>query len=289
MRLGMRPDGLAGEAAAAGQRLVFVEATNPALFRQQATFERLQVLIPIAAAAGVLIVAALSVRMTRYRRTLESQRNAARLGETARVLSHEMKNPLGAIRLEVDYLRRVLPPEHRDGLQRVEAEARRLGSLTERIEDLLRDPGDSFAPIDVSAAVAAVAESQRMRCDVPADGAAPLARFDPDALRSVVENLVTNALQSGGPADEVEVAVRALQAKVEVAVRDRGAGIPEALRERVFEPFFTTKLQGSGIGLAIVRRFVAAAGGRVALRCRSGGGTEALVTLARCRGAEVPG
>ena len=68
--------------------------------------------------------------------------------------------------------------------------------------------------------------------------------------------------------------------RVVVRVLDRGAGIPAANRARVFDPFFTTKSTGSGVGLTIARRFIEAAGGRMELLARPGGGTEARATLA---------
>jgi two-component system sensor histidine kinase HydH len=64
-------------------------------------------------------------------------------------------------------------------------------------------------------------------------------------------------------------------------VLDRGAGIPPAIRAKVFDPFFTSKTKGSGIGLSVARRFVEAAGGRLELADRSGGGTVARVLLPR--------
>jgi signal transduction histidine kinase len=63
------------------------------------------------------------------------------------------------------------------------------------------------------------------------------------------------------------------------SVCDRGPGIQEESGSRIFEPFFTTKSQGSGVGLAISRRFVEAAGGRLTFHPREGGGTCFYITL----------
>ena len=120
------------------------------------------------------------------------------------------------------------------------------------------------------------AASRRRRQHLPA-----LVRFDRDAFRSVLENLVSNALESGGPCEGVEMLLNTRRNEVEITVGDRGRGIPQVLRQRVFDLFYTTKLHGSGIGLAIVRRFVTAAGGRITFRTRTGGGTEAALTLTR--------
>jgi two-component system sensor histidine kinase HydH len=115
------------------------------------------------------------------------------------------------------------------------------------------------------------------------DGAAGVVRFDRGRLRSVVDNLVSNALQSDPAGGEVLVRVLQGRTTVTLSVLDRGEGVARGIRGQVFEPFFTTRLEGSGIGLSITRRFVEAAGGSIALLAREGGGTEARVTLPRCR------
>ena len=64
-----------------------------------------------------------------------------------------------------------------------------------------------------------------------------------------------------------------------IEVADRGPGISKENQERIFDPFFTTKTQGSGVGLAVSRRFVEEAGGTIEVRDRSGGGTEMIIKL----------
>ena len=91
-------------------------------------------------------------------------------------------------------------------------------------------------------------------------------RFDRERLRSVLDNLVLNAIESTVDSAAVEVIAEVSARYVTVRILDRGAGIADSERERVFDPFFTTKPKGSGIGLAICRRFVHAAGGTLELR-----------------------
>ena len=77
----------------------------------------------------------------------------------------------------------------------------------------------------------------------------------------------------------VEVTIRQRREQVEIIVADRGPGISAGDRARVFDPFFTTKTHGSGVGLAVSRRFVEQAGGTIEARERHGGGTEMIVKL----------
>jgi two-component system sensor histidine kinase HydH len=95
----------------------------------------------------------------------------------------------------------------------------------------------------------------------------------------VLENLIRNALESGGPEDAVGAAIIRNSGGLCITVFDRGKGIPPANLSRVFDPFFTSKSTGTGIGLSIVKRFVEAVYGSVVLEQREGGGTVAKVFL----------
>ena len=70
----------------------------------------------------------------------------------------------------------------------------------------------------------------------------------------MIWNLVRNAVQASSPGDGVEVAVEVIGKSTWLRVSDRGVGIDEAARERLFDAFFTTRSQGTGMGLAVVKR-----------------------------------
>jgi signal transduction histidine kinase len=215
------------------------------------------------------------------RRRLVDREQLARLGEASRTLSHEIKNPLSAIRIQTGLLRKTLPSEQREELRVIEEEIGRLAVLTDRIGDFLRDPLGQPHRLDLERFVRdlVVRYDRRIELTAPSDGRLEVS-FDPQRLRSVLENLIKNALE----ADEsgiVEVVLSSSRQELTVTVLDRGPGIPEEMRRKVFDPFFTSKVQGSGVGLAIARRFVEAVGGRLILQNRPGGGAEARVVLRR--------
>ncbi len=164
----------------------------------------------------------------------------------------------------------------------IEEEVTRLALLSDRIATFLRDPRGDPRPIDiepfVTSLLARFGDTVHFRADPAAAGAQ--ISFDPDRLRSVLENLVSNALESGA-SEPPEVAVTADPGRVEVAVLDRGAGIAPEDSDRVFDPFFTRKIKGSGVGLAIARRFADAAGAELRLESRAGGGTSARLLARR--------
>ena len=103
--------------------------------------------------------------------------------------------------------------------------------------------------------------------------------MDPERLRSVLENLLRNAIESGGPEEALSIEAGTEGGSARIEVLDRGAGLAPEARSSLFDPFFTTKSRGTGIGLAICKRFVEAAGGSIALEPRAGGGCRARLVI----------
>jgi two-component system sensor histidine kinase HydH len=233
----------------------------------------------------MVAVGILYKRNSDYRRRMSAQMRLAQLGEAARTLAHEIKNPLGAIRIQTGFLRKTLPADRVRDLTLIEQEVDRLSSLADRVGSFLRDPVGRQEKIDLVRFLARFAEPGRVTLRVEGENSIYVL-FDPERLRSVIENLVRNALdshQETGVDDAVEIEVGHIQHLVRVVVGDRGPGINETDREKLFDPFYTTKTSGSGVGLPLVRRFVDAAGGAVVLRPRAEGGTEAIVTIREAR------
>ena len=267
-----------------GHEYVLLEMDATGYFRTDRRLLAAQIGSPFLIAAVVGGGAVLMRNNARFRRRLDAQRQLVELGEAARTLTHEIKNPLSAIRLKTAILRRTAGGDATPDLQVIDDEVSRLAVLADRVSEFIRDPAGNRAPIDLGPLLDALTERhpalQVQRPDAPLT-----VRFDRERLRSVLDNLVLNAIESTVDSSPVEVVAEATARNVTVRILDRGAGIAASQSERVFDPFFTTKPKGSGIGLAICRRFVQAAGGTLELRPRAGGGTEAVVTLAQERPA----
>ncbi len=266
-------------------RFLFAEVQASELWRRERLLDFSLGLWLLLSSVVMASVYLLYRRGARDRRRLEEQKQLVHLGEAARTLSHEIKNPLAAIRLRADVLARFVRPEGGEDLRVILQEVDRLRELTDRVGDFLKNPLGDPRPVELAGFLREVLPLSGRRVRLEAAEPA-LVRFDRDRLRSVVENLVSNALQSDPAGGEVLVRVLAGKtgrAGATLSVLDRGQGIPRAIRGQVFEPFFTTRPEGSGIGLSITRRFVLAAGGGIRLLAREGGGTEARVTLPRLR------
>jgi CheY-like chemotaxis protein len=115
-------------------------------------------------------------------------------------------------------------------------------------------------------------------------GEIPLALVDPHQIGLVLLNLIRNAgdaIEETGRPGRIRIATRHGHGSFRLVVEDDGPGIPEEIRDRVFRHYFTTKPsgKGTGLGLAVCRRIVAAHGGRIGLAPDSGRGARFLIDL----------
>lgn len=226
--------------------------------------------------AFLYIVLRISSQNRKYKQQLIRQESLVSLGQAARTLTHEIKNPLSAITLQLALLKRSLGKENLEDLKVIENETQRLIQLTNKVSDFLRNPLGQPEHVDLAESI------QRLfplfGNDIRWVGSSvdkAMIYFDKERLRSVFENILKNAIEAceGGKVDvEVEI-TRSKRGRFHVFVRDRGCGIKAEDEKKIFDPFFTTKIHGSGIGLSITRQFLAAGGGELYFKKRDGGGT----------------
>jgi signal transduction histidine kinase len=233
----------------------------------------------------------------RQRLEREAQRaeHLALLGRLAAGVSHELRNPLGAIFLYVDLLEEELrtpSPESQAETTQALAEIKtNLGRVDDIVQDYLslaRVTQMERTPQDLGAAVQAWVEEWQetaAACGVALqlDGLADLGTVPCHAssLRRVVLNLLQNALDAMPQGGTLTVIGAGTATHVQLQVRDTGSGIPSEQLPRLFEPLYTTKAEGTGLGLYIVQQIVAAHGGEVTVHSRVGQGTNFTLTLSR--------
>jgi two-component system, NtrC family, sensor histidine kinase HydH len=259
---------------------VYLEVREPGYWRNRRLETLLFPLIEAALAALILFVRSLILRNGEYRRRIEEQENLVVLGTAASTLAHEIKNPLLSIRIQTHIMERTYPEAARRELAIINDEVERLSALSQRVGDYLRAPEGKPSPVDPADIASEVGMRMCGRDIVrPGEAAPPKVLIDPERLRSVLENLLRNALESGGPEEGIAIELGAEEGGARIDVLDRGRGIEAEAAAKLFDPFFTTKSRGTGIGLAVCRRFVAAAGGSIALDGRPGGGCRARVIL----------
>jgi signal transduction histidine kinase len=199
----------------------------------------------------------------------------------ARNVSHEFKTPiatfLGTTELLRDHLDTMTKAERDRFLGMLTGDARRMEKLTTRLLQLAKadvgSPGTDRTEIQpLLSALAERFASQGLSVALDAKAADDLAvRMAPEALDSLLANLLDNARHHGGKAVRVAIAAEPCrigeQAGVCISVRDDGRGLSQANQAKAFEAFFTTARDsgGTGLGLAIVRALVEAHHGRVRL------------------------
>ncbi len=219
-------------------------------------------------------------------RRLSNERFAA-IGKMAAHVTHEIRNPLNSISLNLELLEdERAGSEERDLLRAVRREVERLENLSEEYLRLARLPSPRKEVGDVQALVRRVVEFEKqdlirtdVTVDIRASGPMPPVAFDEGQLRQALVNLLRNAREAmpAGGAVEVTLATRALDVSLEVA--DRGGGIPDEIQPRVFDPFFSTKGEGTGLGLSITKQIVESHDGTITYRSRPGGGSIFAITL----------
>ncbi|MGA2547824.1 MAG: HAMP domain-containing sensor histidine kinase [Rectinemataceae bacterium] len=260
--------------------IMYLEIKEPVYWRNGRIESILFPIIEAALAALIIFIRTLLARNAEYRRRIEEQKNLVVLGTAASTLAHEIKNPLLSIRLQTRILEKTSLPGAQREIGIINDEVERLSALSHRVGDYLRDPAGnprSFDPSEIALEVGMrLCGRNILRTSGPPP---PRVDMDPERLRSVLENLVRNALEAGGPEEGVSIEAGAEAGAARIDVLDRGSGLPSELAGKVFDPFFTTKSRGTGIGLSVCKRFVAAAGGSIALENRRGGGCRARVIL----------
>jgi len=225
-----------------------------------------------------LLVLSIYRNNRRYRVTLAKQENLVNLGQAARTLTHEIKNPLSAITIQLALLKKTMPKENAQDLLLIEQEVQRLTQLTNKVSDFLRNPLGTPVNVDLTELFSSLIKTFDKPIRFVSEQHQQIV-IDSDRARSVFENLLKNAVESGRD-PQVEVHITSdKRGFAHVYVMDRGEGIRNTDAKKIFDPFFTTKIHGSGIGLSISQQFVKARGGYIRLYGRDGGGTIAEVVL----------
>jgi PAS domain S-box-containing protein len=217
----------------------------------------------------------------------------ASLGEMAAGVAHEIRNPLGGIKMATRLLASGdveggrIPQEMAQSIVSGIVEIERIiADLLEYARDTRLDVAEyPLARILGPALEAAVPPAERHRVRVMAHGLDDdvVAPVDGARLRQVVANVLKNAVEAteGRPDGLVEVRLTRRGAAAVVEITDNGLGIPAAARERIFLPFFTTKPTGTGLGMAIVKKIMDLHGGEIELESAPGRGTTVRLIIPR--------
>ena len=215
-------------------------------------------------------------------------------------VSHELRTPITSILGFAEVMEdAVTEPEIREYIDVIQRNARRLADL---VEDLL-ELGSTSSPTKTTKAVdlhrlirecvqeqSTMAKSRGVIVSVSFDRQSPFVQSVSHDLARIVSNILSNAIKFSLPEGEVDITTSCTEDEVQLVITDTGPGIPAEDVEKVFERFYRSPaealrvIQGTGLGLPIVKSLVERHGGRIALRSDYlAGGTAVTVTMPRAK------
>jgi len=236
-----------------------------------------------------------------HERENNRRQHAARFGELAASLAHEIKNPLAGIQGAVDILiqRRSPNDPERKLLEGVRGEVGRIDAIIRSMLDRAQPGGFNFQPASVNAAVhraitlaghqskAISKRGRQIKIEFVTDPSPIVMKIDAAQIEDATHGLLTNAIEAiegdGNVIVRLSEGAREDRAgrEVVIEVEDNGRGIPEEDLSRIFSPFFSTNPNGAGLGLPAVRRVARAHGGRVEAASTPGRGSTFTIRLPR--------
>ena len=218
---------------------------------------------------------------------LSKQRSLAAVGEFAASLSHEVRNSLTAVRVDLQHARRHLPPDDPGSklVGRALESVRRLDATVSGALRVARSGQVTKSHVDLSevlhramrGAEPSFAERQAVLEPIGAESHL-MVEGDAAALEQLFLNLLINAAQASSPGARARIELDSSASDVTIRIVDAGRGIDDAVLATVGAPFQTTKENGTGLGLPIARRIAVAHGGELTLE-KAHAGTIAIVRL----------
>ena len=240
---------------------------------------------------------------TKSEAALRRSESLVAVGEAAAQLAHEIKNPLGSIRLGVEMLREYTVNE--EGLKTIALVERGIQHLNKLVVDVTQfsrrrqlDASESDLHELINSSLELVVDRVREKqTPLEKDFAEVtiLGNWDDEQLREVFVNLIGNAIDASGFKSPVKISTELVAfnsgprtigtagqprgESVRIVITDHGAGMDQKTQSRLFEPFFTTKKRGTGLGLSIVRQIIDLHSGTIEVESEPGKGTTFRIEL----------
>jgi signal transduction histidine kinase len=267
---------------------------------QDQTFDLYSSPLAIDGARGQILTLVDVTEAAEAERNARRQESLAAVGQATAQVAHEIRNPLGSIRLGVSMLRDSVSDE--EGLNTIELVERGIKHLSKLVVDVAqfsRRKALQQANVDlhqlINHSLELVADKIKEK-ETPIEkrltDQSPVGHWDPDQLNQVFVNVIANAIDAS-PHDaavtiSTEIAsatagneseARTAHKVARITIADQGSGIDKATQERMFEPFFSTKKRGTGLGLSIVRQIVEQHEGTISVDSEPGKGTRFTIDL----------
>lgn len=254
-------------------------------------------------ARGRVVVLVDVTEEERVREELRRNRTLSAVGQITAQVAHELYNPIGAIKLNIELLEMQISGSDED-LKHTAARLKRgsehLSTIVTDLRYLTRPRDPERKPSDLNKLMDEVIELasdrlERSRTEVVRQYATNLrpGNFDPQQLRKVFLNLLINAIEASPQNSKVILQTDFIppaearrfsefngqHGALQVSVLDYGSGMSEETRNRIFEAFYTTKRNGTGLGMMITQEIIKKHNGRIEIESEEGVGTKVSVYL----------
>ncbi len=225
----------------------------------------------------------------------------AAVGTLASGVSHELRNPLGAIKNAVFFLKRKLSNKESPDIDArviqfldiMDTEIDRSSKIINdllgfaRVTTLSKTPSDIAIVINEAMSRAKMAENVKVSKNLPSN--LPMVIIDANKVGQVFINLIENACQAMPDGGELQISTRESKSFIEIEITDSGCGIPEKAIKKIFDPLFTTRPKGIGMGLAVCHGIIEKHHGTIDVKSQEGIGTSILIKLPLGDKSERPG
>jgi len=232
------------------------------------------------------------VKLEQSRQALSKSEKESAWREMAKQVAHEIKNPLTPMKLAIQHLQKAIREKRENSIQLTEKtlhtlldQVNTLSEIATSFSAFAKMPIPKLEPYNIARAVSNTVNLYTNRADLSVNSIIPDEEVqvmgDEQLMNGIITNLILNGVQSvpSSRMPQIDVLLTHNEQNVFIEVKDNGSGIPESIRDKVFLPNFSTKYTGSGIGLAVAKRGVEHAGGRIWFETEEEQGTTFYIEL----------
>ncbi len=221
----------------------------------------------------------------------EQTKRLSTIGQVARMVGHDIRNPLQAITSELYLARQILAdaaPKHKDlnvvleSIRSIQEQVDYINKIVSDLQDFAKQFKPEYREVELDSLVMSILSTIRIpdniKFTVDVEGSTKFVT-DPTFIRRALTNLANNAIQAMPNGGKLTIKGTKTNGKVRLTVEDTGKGMPEDVKQKLFTPLFTTKSKGQGFGLAATKRLIDALNGTITFETQEGKGTKFKIEL----------
>ncbi len=211
------------------------------------------------------------------------------IGKLTASLIHEIRNPLSAIKLNLDYLKMIsdeMPLEANESVEVCTDALNRIQNLIDNMFTLVKKNNNGISTYSINQITRSAygimrynAEKKNVKFNIELDEAISETSYDKSKLLQVFLNLITNAIESCETGGEINVKTILMGNKIIWEVRDNGVGIKEEDRNKIFQDFYTSKEKGTGLGLSVCKMLLQEYQAELDFESEAGRGSRFFITF----------